>query len=172
MPPLVLDIFTMADQALKHKLFDAAVVFYQVLVNQIPKKKSPSERFPLYFNNFQISNKMAKHLLERAKKIHDEVLASKGQFGLIHRCTSEPYRSTTAIYNHTKPMSHHTERISNREMVYRFKRKVRRKRTLLGRTKWVGDYKLSETERNKLQLLTVQQQDKLCTGEQIKVDKI
>merc|ERR1712020_456288 len=86
-----------------------------------------------------------------------------------HRCASEPYGSAKPNNDSRNHGLLHAKSIMNRDMVYHFKAKDRRKRRLLGRNKWVGNHVLEEGEGPALQRVTVLQEDKLCRGEQIKV---
>ena len=85
---IAFDLYLMATQALKHKLFFAAVVFFEELL----KTTTGSVHFEHLWNT-TILYDLTKKQLESAKMIHDYSLLTYGQYGKVHRCNNETFQA-------------------------------------------------------------------------------
>ena len=75
--------------------FESAVVFYDFCVKALDKDSILDKPgIGIYKKNHlsSITSDNARMLLENAIKAHDDTLRNLGQFGLIHRCSSQPFR--------------------------------------------------------------------------------
>ena len=159
----------MASQAIKHKLFEAAVVFFDVLKRTVSKEYKYHREKSAIFGNFHVSYQQAHELHQNALKIHDKVLLHKGQYGMLHVCRDQPYDATIKSRKALE-IFENVQYILDRDNVYRFKAKERIKRTRLGRKKWVGEFKIPQKESQSFQKTTMIQINRLCNGQQIKVN--
>ena len=157
-------MYTIATQAITHKFFDAAVVFFNILKKQVALDQRKGNEKLAKVSNFKITYENARHLHQKAVQIHDEVLLHKGQYGMLHVCRDQPYHATRK----NAPRSDNVDYILDRDRLYQFKAKERIKRTRLGRKKWIGEYKIAQNESQALQKATMLQINKLCNGKQIK----
>ena len=82
--------------------FDASVTFYEMCYKHLKhreiydtkgKKQSKKKK------NHQMRSQTVKHLLDKAIDIHDHTLKEYGQFGLAHRCNSQPFRHNMTNIN-------------------------------------------------------------------------
>ena len=86
----------MATQAVKHKLYHAAVVFFKKLKMYLKQKEDGkrSEHFKYLWNTTITYHDINLHL-SSAMMIHDDTLHKSGQYGVIHRCNNIPFKTKT-----------------------------------------------------------------------------
>ena len=145
----------MATQAVKHKLYHAAVVFFKQLIMYLKQKEDGkrSEHFK-YLWNTTITYDDIKVELSLAIKSHDETLRKSGQYGVIHRCNNIPFKTKTQHLSNQSIVS-----ILDRKTLYRYDQ-ILRKTTPANKERLTREVTKATTV----------QSDKLCNGEQIRVN--
>ena len=145
----------MASQAVKHKLYHAAVVFFKQLKIYLKHKEDGkrSEHFK-YLWNTTITYDDIKLQLSLAMKSHDDTLHKSGQYGVIHRCNNMPFKKKTHHLSNQSIVS-----ILDRKTLYRYDQ-ILRKTTPANKERLTREVTKATTV----------QSDKLCNGEQIRVD--
>ena len=145
----------MASQAVKHKLYHAAVVFFKQLKIYLKHKEDEkrSEHFK-YLWNATITYDDIKLQLSLAMKSHDDTLHKSGQYGVIHRCNNKPFKTKTQHLSNQSIVS-----ILDRKTLYRYDQILRKTAT-----------ENKERLTREVTTATTVQSDKLCNGEQIRVN--
>ena len=145
----------MASQAVKHKLYHAAVVFFKELKIYLKQKEDGkrSEHFK-YLWNTTITYDDIKLQLSLAMKSHDDALHNSGQYGVIHRCNNMPFKKKTHHLSNQSIVS-----ILDRKTLYRYDQILRKTTT-----------ENKEHLTREVTTATTVQSDKLCNGEQIRVN--
>ena len=145
------DLERMADSAFENLLFDAAVKFLEELV-----KKSEDEinsgilKMDNLFNHKVDLQKYRMHL-NTTKKVHDDWLDKRGQYGIKRRCNKYPFDSR--LRKKKKFRKNHNAPVINS------RKEIERYATLKG-----------QADRNvEYQIATQLQVDKLCRGSQLRV---
>ena len=147
---IAFDLYLMATQALKYKLFFAAVVFFEELL----KTTTGSVHFEHLWNT-TILYDLTKKQLESAKMIHDYSLLTYGQYGKVHRCNNETFQAKFRDF----PMVVVDVSVLDR------RQKITDKYKLMQ----IAGPRNKKKIKNEVNTSITIQSDKLCNGEQIRV---
>ena len=76
-------------------MFEAGVVFSDILANQTSKNKIRSIGLEekQFFRNIKVGHRQAREFLAKAKRLNDDKLVKLGQYGNRHRTTKHPFDS-------------------------------------------------------------------------------
>ena len=119
------DVYIIATQAIKHELYNAGVIFYEILVQQLKKEEQVEINIPAYFGESKLTFQLSKKLLKTAQQLLNRILEKRGPYGNLHRCNSKPFsfhKHETLSY---EVMKNKTTGIAHEEFQsYRKERKV------------------------------------------------
>ena len=170
------DLLTIAKAAAKRSLLNAAVAFFEIILNQMKIELRKQNEKIIKSNSSETLEFKKRHyeelynITKYVKHKHDEYLLNKDP--LIHKsrcCNAKPYNKTMKNFTNIQDMSP----ILNRDTLYFYNADLRKNRRLLGRQKWNQSTKLSETdgEHEIFDGASILQRDILCMGAQLRVMK-
>ena len=141
----------MAGSAIENELFDAAVEFLEQLVKKAEQEINfgITSMDDLFHHKVELQN--YKIHLNTTKKIHDDWLDKRGQYGIERRCNQYPFDSR--LKKKKKFRKNYNAPIINS------RKEIKRYATLIGRSDKIDKYHIS----------TQLQVDKLCRGSQLQV---
>ena len=138
----------MANQAVKHKLYYAGVVFLKRLMRSDELKQKGYVYFKNLWNT-TITSSDVKQKLASAINLHDHTLIKFGQYGVVHRCNNKTFQKKLQEIPQTSNVS-----ILDRRTLNRYHLRNARN---------------EGNSKDELTTATTIQGDKLCNGGQIRV---
>ena len=167
------DLFTIAREAAKRKIMNAAVMFFEILLFRLKRDlrkqiKQDGNLSSLAYSKLETRYKQTQNFTKKAKYHHDTRLMNKGEYTSKSRCNSVPFDNK--LKNRLRYESAHgKEPILDRDTLLYYMDSSRHKRLLLGRQNWTTGPQLNKTDKLRILGGATVQCDSLCRGNQLRV---
>ena len=165
-------MYTIAKEAARRKLWNAAVVFFQIILSQAKidlrkqRKQNISDTLQLERKEKQFLKAMK--VVQKAKNEHDLCLLHKGPLTKKSRCNFQPFNSKLNESDKLEQLENPAP-ILDRDALFYYSEGSRKSRRDKGRLKWIEDTKLNKTEEHYFTSAAISQSDSLCVASQIRV---